>query len=137
MHMMATNRGAKIVNACENFTLMVIKKDFPTWKASSGPSSSPGITIKNSNLAIDSSWEPKTTLNSNHLPIIVNIDGRFSEPPQSGQSCYSIFRACIHSSLGPTRAFVNKKSCVTNHRNFIYPYPLIAKFTVLKPPIIS
>ena len=36
-----------------------------------------------------------------------------------------------------TKAFVNKKPCVTNHRNFIYPCPLIAKFTVLKQPIIS
>ena len=45
--------------------------------------------------------------------------------------------ACIHSSLVPTRAFANKKPCVTNRSNFIYPYPLIAKFTVLKPPIIK
>ena len=26
---------------------------------------------------------------------------------------------------------------VTNHSNFIYPCPHIAKFTVLKPPIMS
>ena len=51
--------------------------------------------------------------------------------------CASTGRACIHSSLVPTRAFVNIKPCVTNHSIFIYPYPLFTKFTVLKSPIIS
>ena len=27
----------------------------------------------------------------------------------------------IHSSLVPTKAFINEKPCVTNHINFIYP----------------
>ena len=43
----------------------------------------------------------------------------------------------VHSSLVPTKAFINKKPCVTNHSDFIYPCQLIAKFTVSKPPIIN
>ena len=43
---------------------------------------------------------------------------------------------CIHSSLVPTRASVNKKLCVIHLINFIYPCPFIAKFTVFKRQII-
>ena len=39
----------------------------------------------------------------------------------------------ILSSFVPTKAFINKKPCVTNHNNFF----THAKLTVLKPPIIS
>ena len=85
------NRIAEFVNALDNSTLMVINQDSPTRKPSSGLSSSPDLTITSSQLGLNASWKPKTTLNSDHPPIIVRIDGRFSEP-QSGPSCYTNFR---------------------------------------------
>ena len=52
-----------------------------TVMPSNGPSSSPDLTVTNSHLGLNASWHPITTLNSDHLPIIIDLDGWFAEPP--------------------------------------------------------
>ena len=88
----AANRGTSIVEALENSELMVINQDSPTRMPTNGPTSSPDLTITNSHLGLNASWVPKITLNSDHLPIIIDLDGWFAEPPQAGPSCYTNFR---------------------------------------------
>ena len=88
----AANRGADIVEALDNPTLMVINQNSPTRVPSSGPTSSPDLTITNSHLGLNASWVPITTLNSDHIPILVDLDGWFAEPPQVGPNCYTNFR---------------------------------------------
>ena len=88
----ATDRGAKIVEALETSTLMVLNQDSPTRMPSNGPMTSPDLTITNSHMGLDSNWQPLTTLNSDHLPILVDLDGWFSEPPPAGPCRYTNFR---------------------------------------------
>ena len=82
----AANRGANIVDALDVSQLMTINLDSPTRKPSNGPCSSPDLTITNSYLGLHSNWVPVTTLNSDHLPILVNIDGWFADLPPPGPS---------------------------------------------------
>ena len=80
------------MEALENSTLMVLNQDSPTRMPSNGPLSSPDLTITNSHMGLNSSWEPRTTLNSDHLPITIDLDGWFAEPPSSGPSCFTNYR---------------------------------------------
>ena len=88
----AADRGARIVEALDSSTLMVINQDSPTRMPSNGPSSSPDLTVTNSHLGLNASWHPITTLNSDHLPIIVDLDGWFAEPPSLRIASYTNFR---------------------------------------------
>ena len=88
----AAARGADIVNTLDGTALVVINEDTPTRMPADGLTSSPDLTITNSHLGINARWEPITTLNSDHLPIIIDLDGWFAEPPQCGPSCYTNFR---------------------------------------------
>ena len=88
----AANWGGENINALDKFSLMVINQSSPVRKLSRGPSSSPDITITKSHLGINAGWEPKNPLKSYHLPIVFNLDGWLSEPPQSGPSCFTKFR---------------------------------------------
>ena len=88
----AANRGANIVEALDITTLMVINQNSPTRVPLSGPTSSPDLAITNSHLGLNASWVPMTTLNSDHLPILIDLDGWFAEPPKMGPACYTNFR---------------------------------------------
>ena len=119
----AATRGANINSALETSQLMVINQDSPTRVPSSGDPSSPDITITNSHLGIDSSWETRTTLNSDHLPIIVDLDGWFREPPRYGPPCYINFRkADWESFTGETEDDFGRlpapTSCATGEKIF-------------------
>ena len=80
------------MEALEGSTLMVLNQDSPTRMPSNGPTSSPDLTITNSHMGLDTEWQPLTTLNSDHLPILVDLDGWFSEPPPAGPCTYTNFR---------------------------------------------
>ena len=88
----AIDRGAKIVEALDSSTLMVINQDSPTRMPSNGPTSSPDITITSAHMGLNSNWEPITTLNSDHLPILVDLDGWFAEPPPPGPTSFTNYR---------------------------------------------
>ena len=62
--------------------------------------SSPDLTFTNPHLGINARWEPLVTLNSDHLPIIVDLDGWFSTPPQQpGPSCFTNYRKADWSNF--------------------------------------
>ena len=88
----AARRGVRVVEALESSTLMVLNEDHPTRIPSNGPPSSPDLTITNSHMGLNASWQPIITLNSDHLPIIVDLDGWFSEPPPAGPCRYTNYR---------------------------------------------
>ena len=88
----AATRGVDIVEALDDTTLVVINQNSPTRVTCSGPTSSPDITITNSHLDVNSSWVPMTIFNSDYLPILVDLNGWFAEPPKLGPSCYTHFR---------------------------------------------
>ena len=95
------NRGEIIVGALDNSQLMTINQDSPTRKPSNGPCSSPDLTITNCHLGLHSSWTPVTTLNSDHLPIVTDLDGWFSQPPSPGPSCYANYREANWTTFTP------------------------------------
>ena len=88
----AAERGAKVVEALIGSSLMVLNQDSPTRVPSNGPPSSPDLTIANCHMGLNSSWQPITTLNSDHLPIVVDLDGWFAEPPPPGPCKYTNYR---------------------------------------------
>ena len=88
----AANRGEIIVGALDNSQLTTINQDSPTRKPSNGPYSSPHLTITNCHLGLHSSWNPVTTLNSDHLTIVTDLYGWFSQPPSPGPSCSTSYR---------------------------------------------
>ena len=89
----AANRGAKIADECMDSTFQFLNTDSPTRIPSNGPPTSPDLSIASAHLSIGANWEPKTTLNSDHLPILIGLGGWFSVPPADfGPSCYTNYR---------------------------------------------
>ena len=78
----AAGRGDVICNALDSGELMCINEDSHTRRPQNGRSSSPDLTFTNPHLGINARWEPLVTLNSDHLPIIVDLDGWFASPPK-------------------------------------------------------
>ena len=72
------------MEALESSTLIVLNEDKPTRMPCSGLPSSPNLTITNNHLGLNASWQPMVTLNSDHLPVVVDLDGWFPEPPPPG-----------------------------------------------------
>ena len=52
-----------------------------TRRPQSGRTSSPVLSFTNPHFGINTRWEPIVSLNSDHLPIIIDLDGWFSSPP--------------------------------------------------------
>ena len=89
----AARRGEAIGNALDAGQLMCINGPSHTRRPKTGPTSSPDITFTNPHLGINARWEPLVTLNSDHLPIIIDLDGWFSSPPESsGPHSYINYR---------------------------------------------
>ena len=89
----AANRGAKIADECMDSTFQFLNTDSSTRIPSNGPPTSPDLSIASAHLSIGANWEPKTTLNSDHLPILIGLGGWFSVPPADfGPSCYTNYR---------------------------------------------
>ena len=55
--------------------LMCINENSHTRRPQNGQSFSSDLTFTNPHLGINARWEPLMTLNPDHLPIIVNLDG--------------------------------------------------------------
>ena len=89
----AERRGDAICNALDVGQLMCINGPSHTRRPIQGRTSSPDLTFTNPHLGINARWEPLVTLNSDHLPIIIDLDGWFSSPPEpSGPSSYTNYR---------------------------------------------
>ena len=89
----AARRGDAICNALDAGQLMCINGPSHTRRPQSGRTSSPDLSFTNPHLGINARWEPLVTLNSDHLPIIIDLDGWFSSPPESsGPTRYTNYR---------------------------------------------
>ena len=89
----AATRGATIADMCIDSQMQFLNTDTPTRVPTGGPSTSPDITIASAHLATGARWDPMTTLNSDHLPIIIGLNGWFSSPPsKSGPRCFTNYR---------------------------------------------
>ena len=88
----AATQGAEIVSTLDNTSLMVINQDTAKIIPLNGTTSSPDLTLANSYLGINVNWQLTTTQNSDHLPIIFDLDGWFAEPINPGPSYYTNFK---------------------------------------------
>ena len=57
----AADRGAKVVEALGSSSLMVLNQDSPTRVPSSGPNSSPDLTVTNSHMGLNANWQTINT----------------------------------------------------------------------------
>ena len=66
-------RGQLLADTLDSKTCVVLNGDEPTRAASNGILSSPDITIASASLATTANWSTETALNSDHKPIIVEL----------------------------------------------------------------
>ena len=72
--------------------LCFLNEDTPTRLPSSGPPSSPDITLISGHLLLDSTWSTQTTLGSDHLPIMIKLPG-LTAAPRRARSYVNFLRA--------------------------------------------
>ena len=70
---LSDSRGSDLADIIGDSNLGVINEDSPTRLPSNGPASSPDITLASLSLLPYASWETRTSLGSDHLPIIVTL----------------------------------------------------------------
>ena len=117
----AAERGESLDAAVSATELCFLNEDTPTRLPSSGPPSSPDITLISGHLLLDSTWSTQTTLGSDHLPIMIKLPG-LTAAPRRARSYVNFLRAdwegfereteSLFSSLvpPPSRARRGKKS---------------------------
>ena len=66
-------RGQLLADTLDSKTCVVLNGDEPTRAASNGTLSSPDITIASASLATSANWSTETALNSDHKPIIMEL----------------------------------------------------------------
>ena len=74
------NRGEVIADWINGSNLAVLNDETPTRRPLHGPATSPDLTIASAHFALDYTWTPEISLRSDHLPIVVQLEG-WSEPP--------------------------------------------------------
>ena len=90
----AEARGAEIADLCIDSQMQFLNTNTPTRVPTNGPSTSPDITIANAHLATGARRDPMTILNSDHLLIIVGLNGLFSSPhSKSSIRCFNYRKA--------------------------------------------
>ena len=83
----ATERGEDILQGLLDSDFITLNTDTPTRIPSNAAdrTTSPDITMASQHIALDSQWSTLTTLNSDHLPILIQLGGAYSstfpEPP--------------------------------------------------------
>ena len=88
----AAGRGSAFAESIDDSNLSLLNTDRPTRLPKSGNPSSPDLTLCSSHFALDATWTPLTTLNSDHLPIIVTIDQDLSNLPPPPRQTFTNFR---------------------------------------------
>ena len=77
----AVARGELILQASANSSLCLLNTDSSTRLPIRGAPSSPDLTFCSAHLALAAVWQPATRLNSDHLPILINIHDTDPSPP--------------------------------------------------------
>ena len=86
----AAARGEEILDSLIPAGLVILNSDTPTRLPSHGAATSPDLSITTPEIATDFEWTTETTLNSDHLPILIYLGGCFStESPQPQRISYS------------------------------------------------
>ena len=88
----AVTRGNVINNLINDSNLTLLNENTPTRVSQDGFSSSPDLTIVTPHLSLGSVWNPMTTLNSDHLPIIIKLADWFPDPPTDPSRTYTNIR---------------------------------------------
>ena len=76
----AAERGEGLDAAVSTTKLCFLNKDTPNRLPTSGPSSSPDLTLISGHLLLDSTWSTHTTLGSDQLPIMTKLPGLTAAP---------------------------------------------------------
>ena len=69
----AAARGTLIVEELDSSSLCLLNTDQHTRRPSNGNSSSPDLSFISAHLAAEASWLPTCALNSDHLPILIEL----------------------------------------------------------------
>ena len=88
----AAARGNDLDAAVTTSDLCILNEDTPTRLPSSGPPTSPDLTIISGHLALSTIWSTQTTLGSDHLPIVIELPGN-SPAPRKCRSYVNFRRA--------------------------------------------
>ena len=79
----AAARGEEILNALNPADLIILNTDTPTRLPKHGNPTSPDLSISTPEIALDFEWTTLTTLNSDHLPILLHLGETLStDSPQ-------------------------------------------------------
>ena len=119
----ALARGASIAEAIDSSPLCLLNEDSPTRLPPNGTPSSPDLTLISGHLAQTASWLPSISLNSDHLPILINLvedpqDSLKSQPilhnnyRRADWASYTDFTESAFSALPPP------SSCSIGEKSF-------------------
>ena len=120
----AAARGQSILDSLTSSNLVLLNSDSPTRLPSSGNPSSPDLTIVTPEIVPDLEWSTITTLNSDHLPILIHLHGSFSsDSPDPPRQTFDNFRKAdwISFTRETERAFTQlgrPTSCSTGEIQF-------------------
>ena len=88
----AAARGTALDNSISNSDICILNEDSPTRLPKHGPPSSPDLSLISSHLYFDTTWETQIRLNSDHLPILIELSGLQSTPPHRSRKTFTNFK---------------------------------------------
>jgi hypothetical protein len=100
----AAARGVDVDAAVEAGSLVTLNEDTPTRLPPNGAPSSPDISMISSHLALQTVWTTHTTLNSDHLPIVITIMDPAAGPSGSRRTYVNYRRADWETYAAETEA---------------------------------
>ena len=96
----ALARGELVVSAADGGTLCLLNTEFPTRLPSSGSPSSPDLSFCSAHLFLSALWQPATSLNSDHLPILIDLYQTESSSPDLPPSLYNNYKKADWDGFG-------------------------------------
>ena len=88
----ALARGELVIEATESSSLCLLNTNSPTRLPTRGSPSSPDLSFCSAHLALSAMWQPTTRLNSDHLPILINLHDFDSTSSELPSRLYSNFK---------------------------------------------
>ena len=86
-------RGDALLDAINDSQLNILNEDSSTRLPTYGPKSSPDISICSAHLSTVLNWYPLTTLNSDHLPILVSFPDNDKRHPRRIKTYFNFKKA--------------------------------------------
>ena len=102
----AQARGELVVSAADSGSLCLLNTDSPTRLPSSGSPSSPDLSFCSAHLVLTALWQPATSLNSDHLPILIDLHQSESTPSELPPLLYNNYKRADWDGYGD---FVERK----------------------------